>query len=216
MSDESLFREVDEEVRADEFKRLWQRYGNYITAVALGVVIAVAAFKLWQYWQVKQAEQAAETYFAAAKLANEDKTEDALRGFAVVTHAGYKQLADLRQAALLAKTGKIAEAVKAYDSFAASAADASLRDLARIRAAYLLSDTLKPDELIARIGMLDQEAGSYRHAAREIFGLSAFRTGDHSLAQRYMEAIVNDAEATPSMKKRARIVLQLLEPKLAK
>ena len=64
--------------------------------------------------------------------------------------------------------------------------------------------------------MLDQEAGSYRHAAREIFGLSAFRTGDHSMAQRYMEAIVNDAEATPSMKKRARIVLQLLEPKLAK
>ena len=46
VSDESLFREVDEEVRSDEFKRLWQRYGNYITAVALGIVIAVAGFKL--------------------------------------------------------------------------------------------------------------------------------------------------------------------------
>ena len=34
MSDESLFREVDEEVRQERFKKLWERFGNYIIALA--------------------------------------------------------------------------------------------------------------------------------------------------------------------------------------
>ena len=32
LSDESLFREVDEEVRQEQFKKLWARYGNAIIA----------------------------------------------------------------------------------------------------------------------------------------------------------------------------------------
>ena len=49
MSDESLFREVDEEVRQDQFKKLWTLYGSYFTALAVAVVLAVAGFKGWQY-----------------------------------------------------------------------------------------------------------------------------------------------------------------------
>ena len=33
MSDESLFREVDEEVRREQAKKLWDRYGTYLVAV---------------------------------------------------------------------------------------------------------------------------------------------------------------------------------------
>ena len=42
MSDESLFREVDEEVRQDQFKKLWKQYGNYFTALAVVMVLLVA------------------------------------------------------------------------------------------------------------------------------------------------------------------------------
>jgi hypothetical protein len=30
LSDESLFREVDEEVRQEQFKKLWARYGKFV------------------------------------------------------------------------------------------------------------------------------------------------------------------------------------------
>lgn len=68
MSDDSLFREVDEEVRQERFKKLWAQYGNLIVAVCLIVVVGVAGFKGWQYWQVKQAEEAGDAFFDAAKL----------------------------------------------------------------------------------------------------------------------------------------------------
>ena len=71
MSDESLFREVDEEVRQEQLKKLWDRYGNYVIALCLGIVIAVAALKGWQYWQLKQSQTGAAAYANALKLIGE-------------------------------------------------------------------------------------------------------------------------------------------------
>ena len=42
MSD--IFREVDEEIRHERYKRLWDRFGPYLIAVALLIVVGTAAF----------------------------------------------------------------------------------------------------------------------------------------------------------------------------
>jgi hypothetical protein len=215
MTDESLFREVDEEVRQDQAKALWAKYGNLISAVGIGIVLAVAGIKGWQYWQVKQSEAAAKVFFTGVDHAADGKGEDAIAAFKAVDHAGYGQLARLREAAALAKAGKSDEAVKLYDAFAADASgDATLRDLAKIRAGYVLADTQKPDELLVRLGGFDTEKNPWRHAAREIFGLSAWRTGDYSMADRYMNAIVADPESPSTMRDRATRMIQLLAPLL--
>lgn len=213
MSDDSLFREVDEDVRNEEMKRLWERYGTYFVAVALGVILAVSGLKGWQYYRELQAEVAAKVFFTASKLADDGRAEDAIKAFEALQHPGFARLGALRTAALLGQAGKAEAAVKLYDGIAlATDIDPALRDLARIRAAYLLVDTLKPDELLARIGAYDTEASPWRNAAREIFGLAAWRVKDHSMAARYMAAIIADPAATPDMRKRAGVLSQLLEP----
>ena len=53
MSD--IFREVDEEVRRDQFKKLWERYGIFIIALAVLFVAAVGGWRGYQWWQAKQA-----------------------------------------------------------------------------------------------------------------------------------------------------------------
>ena len=93
MSDESLFREVDEEVRQEQFQKLWKRYGNAIIALCFVVVAAVAAFKGWQYWQARQAEAAADAFFTAGTLATDGKPEDALKQYLSISHAGFGTLA---------------------------------------------------------------------------------------------------------------------------
>ena len=45
MSDESLFREVDEEVRQEQYKKLWDKFGNYFVALCVIIVAAVAGVK---------------------------------------------------------------------------------------------------------------------------------------------------------------------------
>jgi len=217
LSDESLFREVDEEVRQEQFKKLWDRYGNAVIALCLVVVAAVAGYKGWQYWQVRQSEAAALMFFNAAELAETGKPGDALKQFGTIGHSGYGMLADLREAGLLAAQGKSEDAVKAYDAVAADAsADPALRDLARIRAGYVLAETLKPDELTARVGSFDQPANPWRHAAREIIALAAWRTGDLKLCNQTVDTILADADTPGSLRQRAQILSQLLIPLLPK
>jgi hypothetical protein len=112
---------------------------------------------------------------------------------------------------------KYKEAVAAYDALAADpSVDPSLRDLARIRAGYLLVDSVKPDELISRLGSFDRDGEVWRHAAREIFGLAAYRARDYSMADRYMNANFADPETPQDMRQRAQVMIQLLTPLLQK
>jgi hypothetical protein len=215
VSDESLFREVDEEVRQDELKKLWDRYGSYIVALCAGVVIAVAALKGWQYWQLRQSEAAAASYGAALELLSEGKRAEADTALKAITHEGFVRIAKLRRAANLAAEGKTDEAVALYDEVASdSGADPAARDLARIRAGYLLSDKLAPPELISRLGTLDTDQSQWRGAAREIFALAAYRTGDYAMADRYANAIVADEDTPLSLRQRAKLMIDLLAPLL--
>jgi hypothetical protein len=217
VTDESLIREVDEEVRRDEYKKLWDRFGNLFTAIAVLVVAAVAAYKGWEYYTQTQSENAAVVYNEALKKAGEDKFDDALSALKAVNHPGYGQLARLQEAAVLAQKGETDKAVAAYDAIAADASvDAGLADVARIRAAYLLVDTAKPDELLSRLGKFDKDGEIWRHQAREIFGLAAWRTGDYVMADRYMNAIFSDLETPQAMRQRAQVMVQLIAPHLPK
>jgi hypothetical protein len=217
VTDESLFREVDEEVRQDEYKKLWDRWGNAFVGVAVAVVALVAGFKGYEYYQRTQSEAAAVVYQEAVKKAADGKYDDALSALKAVNHAGYGQLARVRTAAVLAEKGDAKEAVVAYDAIAADASiDPVLQDLARIRAGYLLVDTAKPDELLTRLGKFDREGEIWRHPAREIFGMAAWRSGDFLMADRYMNALFSDPETPQAMRQRAQMMVQLIAPLLPK
>ena len=216
-SDDAIFREVDDEVRQDEYKKLWDKYGKYAGTVALLFVGAVAAWQGYQYYQQKQAEEASVFYFDALKKATTGKGDDALASLALVHHVGYSQLAQIQQAGILGSKGDVEKAVAAYDAFAADAkSDAALADLARIRAGYLLVDTQSPDQLLTRLGRFDKDDALWHNEVREIFGLSAWRVKDFAMADRYFKAVAADAQTSGAMKQRAEMMLQLISPNLKK
>jgi hypothetical protein len=217
VTDESLIREVDEEVRQEEYKKLWDRHGTKIIAVIALLVLGVAGYEGWKYYQKTQSEQASIVYLDAVTKANDGKYDDALAALAAVKHPGFAQLGKLREAAVIAEKGEVDKAVAAYDAIIADkATDPVLADLARIRQGYLLVDTSTPDQLLPKLGSFDKDGNPWRHAAREIFGLSAFRTKDFTMADRYMNAIFADPEAPQALKQRAQVMVQLIAPELVK
>ncbi len=213
MSDESLFREVDEEVRQEQFKKLWKRYGNLLVALALLVIVGVAGYEGWRYWQKKQSEAAGDSFFAAAGLAAEGKAEEALKGFEAIGNTGFVELGKLREAALLAGEGKAEEAVKIYDAIAANASlSPSLRDLSRIRAAAVLADKSAFADIETRLKDLSAAGNPWRHVAREIMAAVQFRLKDYKGADVQVQAILADPETPPALRQRASTIAQLLAP----
>ena len=91
MSD--IFNEVDEEVRREQLKKLWERYGNLIIAAAFLVVAGVAAWRGYEYWQARKAAEAGAVYESALKLSDEGKhteAEDAFGKLATQGTSGYR------------------------------------------------------------------------------------------------------------------------------
>ncbi len=214
-NNDGIFREVDDEVRQEEYKKLWERYGRYFMVAGVLFIAAIAGWQGYKYLQLKQAQDASTVYFDALKKAADGKQDDALSALAAVNHQGFGQLAKLEQAALIAAKGDADKAVATYDAFAADAAnEPSLADVARIRAGYLLVDTQSPDQLLTRLGRFDKDDVLWHNEAREIFGLSAYRVKDYAMADRYFNAIVSDSKATQGQKQRAQLMLQLIVPNL--
>jgi hypothetical protein len=217
LSEDALFREVDEDVRQEQYQKIWDRYGNIILGVAFLVVAGVGGFKAWGYWQLKQSQEAATAYFAAEQKAADGKTEEAAKDLAAIVQPGFGQFAKLKQAALLARSGKSDEAIKLYDAIVADrSADQTLRDLAAIREGYLLADSATPDQLLTRLGAYDKDDNPWRFAAREIFGLAAYRTSDFKMAQTYFSALFTDPGTPAQMRQRAQALVQLVTPMLGK
>ena len=218
LSDESLFREVDEEVRRQKLQDLWKRWGNLFIAVSIAVILVVAGYKGWQYWEQRQAERAARTYFAAVALAEQGKAEEASRQFAALaagSHEGYGALARMNLAAELAASGKVDEAVKAYDQIATSPKfDRNLKNAARIRAAFLVVDRASLEDIAKRVSDLNAPNNIWRNEAREILALAAYKAGDYGEADRLMNEILSDPDTPPNLRERAQLLTSLLAPRL--
>ncbi|WP_421694442.1 tetratricopeptide repeat protein [Aestuariivirga sp.] len=213
MSDESLFREVDEEVRQEQFKKLWSRYGNAVVGLGVLVILGVAGFQGWHYWQLKQSEAAGQSFFTAAQLASSGKADEALKDFQAISQTGFADLARLRMAAEYATQGKADEAVKIYDAVAADAkVDSSLRDLARIRAAAVLANTASFADMETRLKGFDAADNPWRHMARELLASVQFRLKDYQGADKQVQAILADPATPAGQRQRAETMAQLLQP----
>ena len=212
MSD--IFREVDEEVRRDQLKKLWDRWGNYIVAVAVLVVLAIAGWRAWSYWEMKKAQEAGTAFEAALASAQAGKHEEAEAAFAKIaadSPSGYRMLARMREAAELAQRDRAA-AVKAYDAIAAdSRMGRTLQDLAAVRAALLLVDSAPASEIQTRLEPLTASDRPFRHSARELIALAAWRSGDVKTARRWFDMIMTDAETPSGTRSRIEMMMALAD-----
>ncbi|HET9716607.1 MAG TPA: tetratricopeptide repeat protein [Pseudolabrys sp.] len=208
-----IFHEVDEEVRREQLKRLWDRYSIYLIAAAVLIVGTIAAWRGYEYWATKKSEAAGAAFEAALSLAEEGKAEEAQAAFAkIATDApkGYRTLALMRAAAVLAQT-KPAEAVKAYEDLSRDPSiGAAWQDLATVRAGMLLVDTAPLSEMQPRLEPVAEPTRTFRHSARELLALSAWRNRDLAAARRYLDMIASDAETPIGVRARADVLSALI------
>jgi len=210
-----LFDEVDEEVRRDQLKKLWDQYSIYIIAGALLIIAAVGGWRGYQYLEAKKAAEAGAAFDAAIDLSEQNKHAEAEAAFnkiATTAPSGYRMLARLRAAAEVATRDPQAGA-KLYDDIAADRSIGPVeQDLARIRAAGLLLENASYPSMLQRLESAAKPEGTFRHTARELLALSAWRANDTTAARQWLDMIANDGETPSAMRSRAEALQALLPP----
>lgn len=214
MSDDSFIREVEEELRSDRLKSFWERFGTIIIGAAVLLVLATAATRFYDYYTSSKANESGDRFLVALNLANDGQSEEALAALQQLENDGFGQypvLARMRAATVLANDGKVDEAVSMFDAIAGdSSVPIALRDIAKLRAGYALVDTAEYAEVAKRVEVLSSTENTLRHAAREVMGLSAWRTENFADARTFFSDITNDEQAPAGVAQRARIMLELI------
>ena len=210
-----LFDEVDEEVRREQLKKLWDKYSIYIIAAALLIIAAVGGWRGYQYLEAKKSAEASVAFNRAVELSEQGKHEEAEKAFADLAATapfGYRLLSRFHQAAELAPRDPKA-AAKMFDDLAADSSIGPLQqELARIRAAGLLVDSATYADMKQRLEQDTGPSATFRHTARELLALSALRTNDTGAARQWLDQMSADAETPPSIRSRAEALQALLPP----
>ena len=214
MSD--IFSEVDEEVRRERLKKLWERYGVLVIAACVLLVAAVAGWRTYEWYQAKKAAEAGAAFEAAVVLAEQGKSKEAVEAFRKLEAEGtpsYRMLAKFREAGQLAQSDlqdDRKQAIALYDQLAGDTGlGRTMQDFAAVRAALILLDTVPYDDMRARLEPLTAPDRTFRHSARATLALSAWRAKNPTAMQRWTDMILADAETPAGTRGQIQMLLAL-------
>ncbi|MDQ3246520.1 MAG: tetratricopeptide repeat protein [Pseudomonadota bacterium] len=206
-SSENFAREVDENLRRDQARDFAQKYGRWLIVAAVLLLAAVGGWLYWQHRQDQQAqrqsEELSQVYGDIAR--NQMQTvPPRLQALGQSDNDVIRASALLTEAALALEKNDRATALNRFKQISG---DGSLpqpyRDLAIVRSTTLEFDTLKPEEIIARLQPLAQSGKPWFGSAGELTAMAYLRQNQPERAGKLFAAIAADPQVPATMRSRA-------------
>jgi hypothetical protein len=204
---EAFYREVDEELRRDQLKTHWQRYGKLGIAGAVLLLAAIAGFFWWQNRQeVESAKRGGDLISAYEDIAARNKAAAApkLDALAKSDSPGYRVAAILTKADMAIEANDIPGAVANFKTVADDKTLAApYRDLATVRMTALEFDKLPPRTVIDRLKPYAVTGNPWFGSAGEMSALAHLKLNQPKDAARIFAAMAKDQKVPESIRTRA-------------
>ncbi len=207
VDNESFYREVDEELRRDQMKTYWERFGKLVIA---GVVLLLALIGGFIWWQnqkeVKAGERSATLVEAFDDVAAGRKAAAVARldGLARDGSDGHRAAALLTKADIAIEGKDLKGAAALYKQVADDTGLARpYRDLALVRMTAVELDTLPPQAVIDRLKGLAVPGNAWHGSAGEMVALSHLKLNRPQQAAAIFAAMAKDKKLPDTLRSRA-------------
>ncbi len=208
---DSLAREIDEELRREKFEKLWEQYGTYVLIAAGAIVLAVGGYQFYDQRKKSFAAENGARYEEAVKLVEQSKTDEAQKALNEIIssgHAGYASLAQLHLAGIHLKANRPKDALAVFEALATSpTADGDIKTFALLQAAALRIGEADFTELQNRLKPLAEGTSTWRFQARELLGTAAYKAGKPEEARSWLTPLLADSETPRAALDRAQLIL---------
>ncbi|WP_431470947.1 tetratricopeptide repeat protein [Sphingosinithalassobacter sp. LHW66-3] len=204
---QAFLREVDEEYRRDQLVRFWRRWGRWLVA---GVVVVLLGLALWLYLShrdTRSAELQGERFDTALHDLAEDKVDSAQAVFTELSEsdrAGYAAMSRFSEANIALANDNLAEAAA---TFGAIANDESLpepfRNLALVRQTLAEYEQMEPAAVIERLGPLANPDSPFFGTAGEMVAAAYLKQGKRQEAGELYGQIARTESVPSSVRQRA-------------
>ena len=206
-STETFIREVDENLRRDQAQAFAKTYGGWLIGA---MILLLAAIGGYLYWQNRQQEKAAVQGEELSQIISDISNGNVaaaparLDNLAAKGNEGYRASALLTRAALAIQQRDLKLATSKYKEVAADDDLAQpYRDLATIRATALEFDSIKPEEVVARLQPLANPRNPWFGSAGELTAMALLKQNRRSEAGRLFAQIAADKQVPETIRSRA-------------
>jgi hypothetical protein len=219
-----FFNEVDEELRADRWRTLFKKYLPWAISAGVALLLAYCAIWGWTAWRSHVSAKASEAYNRGLEALGSRNVAGARTAFAEAAKVGgtplagspYRAEALMLQAGLLVRDGKTDEAVKMLDDAAKAAPDPVMKDLASLKAAFLLMDKAPYGDIEKRLKPLSQKKRPFEFYAREALAFEKLQTPGHAKDARAEFVVLSiDMAAPDDVRQRAAMAKQAIDDGVA-
>ena len=204
---DEFINEINREMREDRWRQLWRRYGIYVIAAAVAVVLFVAGRQGLVAWRESSRNAAADSYLAAL----EDGNQSALESLALEGGEGYPMLARFQLAVRTVEAGDGAGAEQAYLALARDGSlEQSYRDAALLLSVMNADPGTPVPEREDRLIPLAEGEGPWRFLAHEVLVGLALESGDIDAARERARQLRDIGNLPAGVEQRLRLVERAL------
>ena len=203
MSDEqNLIKEVNEEIKQDEYNKLWKKYRTYIFSLVILVILFVSTGTFYKNYKIKKYEKQSELFFEAIKLIDNNSHKEAEKVLLdlISSKGGYSDLSKI-----------ILESIKAKNKDHSDTKSKKLDNIYLQDYFILQKFTSEKEKYLDEVKRISKPSSFWRFTAHELLGSYYLEKNDIKNAIQSFSSITNDKDAPIDMKERSLILLKKLE-----
>lgn len=217
LAHDPLLQEIADDVKNDELKSLWNKYGLFIVIAVAAALTAAVSFETFKNWANRRNQEISNAYAVAISLQSQGRFDESLsllQNIMERTSGIYRDIAKLQIANIYFEQDKPQEAAALLEELTESAGNEQMQEIAALKlAAYKMDNQAPADEVRQLLTPLaEKEDGSY-NAARELLAMLAIRDGNIDEAKAQYEKIIGSPNISDNLKARAQEMLSLLNQK---
>ena len=210
---ESFIREVDDDLRAEQFQKMWNKYRKFIFGAVALVLLLTVAHQLYLNARLKVRLSESDKYEQAAVLNAKGQTEGALALYRELQdgRTNYKYLSQMRMAGILFEQKKDKEALDLLNTLRQNKkAPESLRSVAAIGYVSHLVDIGDVKELQDILNPFMTPKNAWYGTASELSVLLLLRQNEVEKAKRLLDESLKQ-DLSPIVKTRLAVWKNILE-----
>ncbi len=209
---DAFINEVNEEVKNDSFKELWNKYGLFIIAIVVIAVSGAVSFERLKNWHQQSNRQNTEMYMDAARQQNDPEAMiAALQKINQNDRGIYGDFARLQIANVLIEQNKNDEGLAMLNNLANDAqVNSEVRQIALVKYATYKVDTLSQKELADILKPVLEANNSWTPVANDLLAMAAIREGDLQTARDIYNSLLKVKDLPESFKSKVQEMLSSL------
>ena len=212
--EDAFIREIDEELKNEKIKKLWDKYGLFIILFVFVAFFSAVSFETFQAWKDKRNQEMSDSFAYALNLQNQGRfaeSQEVLTSIKNSNRGIYTNIAQMQIVNLLIELKQFDKAISELEQIVADEAfNPQMRDVARLKLASYKLNTASAEEINALLAPLTDKQNVWNNTAKELLAMRALRDNDPAQALNIYKDISGNSKTTDTLQSRVQDMINVL------